>query len=211
LLDGGVTAVAIEGKDTARLEAFSDGVFAVAITLLALDLQVPHLPPDAGSSVLAHALLSGWPSYVAFVTSFFTVLVMWVNHHGLFKLVQTASVRVLFANGFLLMIVTAVPFSTSLVTHYLKLPAATAACAAYAGTFVLISLGYTWLWYSITHDAGVLRADAPEETVRRITRNYCYGPPLYILATVAAFFSPYLMIGICTALWVFWALTAKAF
>jgi uncharacterized membrane protein len=97
-------------KETARLEAFSDGVFAIAITLLALNLQVPHIENIGGKWALAEALGRQWPSYVAFVTSFFTILVVWVNHHGVFKLVHKASAGLLFANGFLLMTTTACHF-----------------------------------------------------------------------------------------------------
>src|SRR5690349_5557000 len=77
-----------DAKETARVEAFSDGVFAIAITLLILEIKVPHLPSGAGSRELLHALLAEWPSLLAFVLSFTAVLVMWINHHGLFNLIQ---------------------------------------------------------------------------------------------------------------------------
>lgn len=150
-------------KETGRLEAFSDGVFAVAITLLALDLQVPKLGDRASVGAVAQALVRQWPSYIAFVTSFFTVLIMWVSHHAIFKLVQKSSARLLFANGLLLMLTTLVPFSTSLVTQYLRSPAAKMACATYAGVFVLISLAFDLLWYGMLHDPRLLRADASRE------------------------------------------------
>ena len=109
-----------EEKETGRVEAFSDGVFAVAITLLAFNLQVPKLGDAATPGQLALALARQWPSYIGFVTSFFTVLIMWVNHHGVFRLIQKTNARLLFVNGYLLMMTTAVPFSTSLVTQYLE-------------------------------------------------------------------------------------------
>jgi uncharacterized membrane protein len=68
----------IDGKEPSRTEAFSDGVFAIAITLLVLDLRVPQLEESASSVELAHALLKRWPSYLAFVTSFATILIMWI-------------------------------------------------------------------------------------------------------------------------------------
>lgn len=201
--------VQAEEKETGRLEAFSDGVYAVAITLLALDLQVPKLGNAATPIAVAAALLAQWPSYIAFVTSFFTVLIMWVNHHAMFKLVQRTNARLMFANGLLLMLTTVVPFSTSLVTQYLRYPAAKIACAVYGGTFVLISFAYAFLWYGHLHDRKLLRADASAEVIARIDRNYLFGPPMYILATVGAFVSPYVTIGICTGLWIFWAFTAR--
>ena len=110
-------------KETGRLEAFSDGVFAIAITLLALELKVPHF--EAGQ-ITGAAVISGlahqWPSYLAFITSFFTVLIMWVHHHAIFRLVKRVDVTLLFANGFLLMLVTVVPFPTALVADILEPP-----------------------------------------------------------------------------------------
>lgn len=199
-----------EEKETGRLEAFSDGVYAVAITLLALDLQVPKLGNNASAGDVAAALAHNWPSYLAFVTSFFTVLIMWVSHHSMFKLVQKTNARVLFANGLLLMLTTVVPFSTSLVTQYLQFSAAKVACAVYGGTFVMISLAYSLLWYGFLHDPAVLKPGASKEVIERIDRSYRIGPPMYILATAAAFVSPYATIGICTGLWVFWAFAARS-
>jgi hypothetical protein len=97
-------------KETGRLEAFSDGVFAIAITLLVLELKVPQIAAP-NSAALYAGLGQGWPSYVAFVTSFFTILIMWVHHHAVFKQVHRADATLFFSNGFLLLLVTAVPFS----------------------------------------------------------------------------------------------------
>src|SRR5579872_6517247 len=94
-------------KETGRLEAFSDGVFSIAITLLALELKVPQFPngkPTAGA--LAAAFAKDWPSYFAFITSFFTVLIMWVRHHVIFRLVRRSDAQLLYANGLLLLLVT---------------------------------------------------------------------------------------------------------
>lgn len=195
-------------KETGRVEAFSDGVFAVAITLLALDLRTPH-PSVVTAKAVAGALAAQWPSYLAFVTSFFTVLIMWVSHHTMFKLVQRTNARILFSNGLLLMMTTVVPFSTSLVMEYLRTPAAKVACAVYGGTFVLISLAFSLLWYGFLHDPAVLVPGGSEQVIRRIDRSYSVGPPAYILAAAGAFISPYITVGICTVLWVFWAFTAR--
>ena len=94
--------------ETARIEAFSDGVFAIAITLLVLDLKVPR--GLAEGRTLADALLAQWPAYLAFASSFMTILIMWVNHHRIFTLVGRSDERLIFYNGLLLMGVTVVPF-----------------------------------------------------------------------------------------------------
>ena len=198
-----------ESKGTARLEAFSDGVFAIAITLLALNLQIPHVESNSGKWALAHALFLQWPSYVAFITSFFTVLIMWMNHHAVFKFVHKVNARILFANGILLLITTAVPFVTGLLSEYLNHREATTACAVYTGSFVLISVSYVHLWRVIIKDRSLLKKEISEAALGKITKNYSLGIPLYLAAFGASFVNIYLAIGICTALWVFWCVTVK--
>ena len=164
-------------KDTGRLEAFSDGVFAIAITLLALELKAPHLEAShLNSGALAAALDAEWPSYFAFITSFFTVLIMWVHHHLIFKLVRRIDVTLLFANGFLLMLVTVVPFPTAVVSEYLRTPAGPAACTFYAGFFVLISIGF-WilLWAAFRKSVLDLEASACAGVIAWALR--CTLPP----------------------------------
>jgi uncharacterized membrane protein len=198
-----------ESKGTARLEAFSDGVFAIAITLLALNLQIPHVESNSEKWALAHALFQQWPSYVAFITSFFTVLIMWMNHHAVFKFVHKVNARILFANGILLLITTAVPFVTGLFSEYLNHHEATTACAVYTGSFVLIALSYVHLWHVVIKDRSLLKKEISEATLEKITKNYSLGIPLYLAAFAASFVSIYLAIGICTALWIFWCVTVK--
>jgi uncharacterized membrane protein len=196
-------------KGTARLEAFSDGVFAIAITLLALNLQIPHVEPNAPKWTLATALLHQWPSYVGFVTSFFTVLIMWMNHHAIFKFVRKVNARILFANGILLLITTAIPFVTGLLSEYLNLPEAKTACAVYTASFVFVSVAYNYLWWAVIRDRSLLKEDVSEDVLQKITKNYSLGTPLYLAAFAGTFVSIYLALGICTALWIFWSVTVK--
>ena len=198
----------IPEKETGRLEAFSDGVFAVAITLLALELKVPHLENEVTAQKLADALLQLWPAYLAFATSFFTVLLMWVHHHLIFKLVRRSDVRLQLANGFLLMIITMVPFTTAVVAEYWRTPAAATASAFYAGTFVLVAIAFYAVLLAGFRESA-LDPNASPATVARLRRDYRWGPPLYLAATVAGPFSPLLSMTICTGLWIFWALTTR--
>jgi uncharacterized membrane protein len=195
-----------EHKETGRIEAFSDGVFAVAITLLVFNLKVPELP--AGDkfpvSALGKALLDQWPSYLAFVTSFATILIMWVSHHSIFKMVHKSDSPFIFANGLLLMLVTVVPFPTALVAAYLRDPAAAVACAVYAGIFVLINIAYNLLWWTASHKRTLLNPDVSDAQVKILARNLYFGFPVYLLATLLAFSSPYLTIAICTMMWIYW-------
>lgn len=200
-----------EEKETGRLEAFSDGIFGIAMTLLVLGLAVPTV--EAANSrgptnaALLAALAHQWPSYLTYFISFATVLVMWVHHHAVFKLVHRVDSVLLFSNGFLLLLITIVPFPTAVVAEYLRTPAANVAAAFYSGTFVLISLGFSVLRWAATRQE-MLDPRAPEDCVRGLRRGYLVGPPFYILATLVAFVRPWLCLAICGGLWLFWAYMA---
>ncbi|MGI8991036.1 MAG: TMEM175 family protein [Bryobacteraceae bacterium] len=203
------TRTAAAEKETGRLEAFSDGVFAIAMTLLVLELKVPRIAEGNGapsSAALATALLQQWPGYVSFVTSFLTVLIMWVHHHAIFRLVRVADTPLLFTNGLLLLFVTVVPFPTAVIAMYLRTPAAVAACAFYAGTFVLLAISF-YLLLMAAFRKTILLPDVSETAIQRLRKSYRMGPPLYLLSFGAAFISPWLCLGICTALWIFWSTT----
>jgi uncharacterized membrane protein len=194
-------------KDTGRLEAFSDGVFSIAMTLLVLELKVPPVANHPTPRQLASQLFHQWPSYLAFTTSFFTILIMWVNHHGIFRLVRRTDSTLLFANGLLLLLVTAVPFPTALVASYLRTPAASTACAIYGFSFVLISLGYALLLHAARRNKGrLLMPKTLDQINHRLRSCYRVGTPLYFLSTVAAPIAPWLTLAICTALWLYWAI-----
>lgn len=190
---------------TARLEAFSDGVFAIAITLLVLDLKVPSDLSPITPLTLATALASRWPNYLTLGISFATILIMWVYHHNLFKSAKKPEPLLLFSNGLLLLLVTVVPFPTALVGAYLTTPAASVACATYAGFFVLIDTAYNLLWW-------VVSRQQPGDRGRGIhlSKSVLFsllGFPCYLIATVVAFWSPLLTLFICGALWIVWAIT----
>jgi uncharacterized membrane protein len=196
-------------RETGRLEAFSDGVFAIAITLLVLELTVPKLGNHASGAALWSQLGRQWPSYVSFITSFATILIMWINHHEVFRLVHRVSPLLLFSNGVLLLGVTIVPFPTAIVGDYLLTPAAPIACGVYAGVFAAINLSYNFFWWSIRRSA-LLSPVATTSSVRTITRNYRIGFLPYVAAAGLALWSPYVGIGICFCLWILWGLTAHA-
>jgi uncharacterized membrane protein len=191
-------------RETTRLEAFSDGIFAIAITLLVLEIKVPHFEGTAAASALTGALLLQWPAYLSLVTSFFTILIMWVHHHLVFRMVQRADTNLLFVNGLLLLFVSVVPFPTAVLAEYMGTPAAASACTLYAGFFVGISVCFQLLVWSAFRPA-VLAPAASRETIKRLSRSYWAGPPLYLAATLVAPFFPMASVGICTALWIFWA------
>jgi uncharacterized membrane protein len=197
-------------KETGRLEAFSDGVFAVAITLLVFELKVPPIPPDgATSAALGKALLHLWPSYFALVTSFFTILIMWIHHHAILRNVHRTDSRLHFSNGCLLLLITFVPYPTSVLAAYLRTPAAKMAAAFYSGTFVLVALCFSLFMYGAFRPH-LLSKNASVKFIEDTHRRYRMGPPLYLLATLAAFVDARLSLGICAALLIYWTAVTRS-
>lgn len=196
--------------ETGRLQSFSDGVFAVAITLLVLTLVVPSLPGPPSqwtAEKLAAALKLGWPSYLAFVTSFGTILIMWINHHAIVKLVRRADSLFVFANGFHLLHVTIVPFITAIVAKYLTTDAGRTACAIYAGVFAVGNLVFNGLWRAGAYERRLLHPSVPQARVDRLTKSYLAGFPIYLGATALAFWNAYVSLVVCCCLWIVWAIT----
>jgi uncharacterized membrane protein len=192
---------------TNRVEAFSDGVFAIAITLLILEIKVPHdLPPP---STLAQALAQQWPSYLAFVTSFFTILIMWVNHHRLFTHIGRCDDQLLFYNGLLLLGIAVLPFPTALVAEYLGHSGQTTAASVYNGTLIAIAICFNLLWRSASRNGRLLHDDHDRDAVRHITESYRYGPLLYAVALALEFVSVTVSLLLNLALALYFALPSK--
>jgi uncharacterized membrane protein len=175
--------------DRTRLEAFSDGVFAVAITLLALNIAVAG--PGHGKS-LADQLGSHWPAFVAYLISFFTIGIIWVNHHALLRSVKAVDRTLLFLNLVLLLFVVLIPFSTATAAEYLTKDNwdANVAMAVYAGVFVGMSLGFGGIFEWTLHSEDVYQPVPPERRWAARIR-FVGGAAVYAVAVVIALFSAY--------------------
>lgn len=192
-------------KETGRLEAFSDGVFAIAITLLILEIRVPQLSGDITSVALFQALAKLWPSAIALLLSFFVVLLMWINHHELMRIVGRVDQFLMFTNGLLLLMVTVVPFPTALLAQYLSTKAANAAAATYCGAFVLISVAYNLVFASIASGRRLVRPEISDETLSKIRRTYYLGLAVYAASTLIAWWNAKVGLAVYGALRVVWA------
>jgi len=170
--------------DTRRTEAFSDGVFAVAITVLVFGLL-----PIGGGKHVAHEEFSAWPRYVAYVVSFLTIGIMWLNHHGLIAQLRVVNRPLLIMNLFLLMGVVAVPWPTTLVADHLT-GGGEAATVTYGLVLLGISIAYSTMWFYIGMRAADVaqRADRPRERLK--TLRFMAGLGGYALAVGVSFFSP---------------------
>jgi uncharacterized membrane protein len=190
---------------TSRLEAFSDGVIAVAITLLVLNIDLPDLKP--GQS-LAGGLIGQWPVYAAYVISFVTIGIIWINHHVMIGRLREADRTILFLNLLLLMSIGVLPFATRLMAAYLKQSHGQhLATGLYSGSFLVMAVFFATLNRHILLDkAHLLHADLPAEQRRQILFRSISGVVPYAIATALAVVSAYLTLAICAALGIFYAL-----
>jgi len=170
------------------MEAFSDGVIAIAITLLTLDIHVPsHDVRDQG--LLAHELLQLWPHYLAFVTSFIVVGIIWINHHAIFEHIGQADYYLVLINVFLLLGIALLPFTTALVAEYVNHDGKRTAMMVYTGWFFLVAIAFNLLWWYPRH-FNLIKPDADQAAVDRITQRFRLGPPSYGLIFIVSIFSP---------------------
>jgi TMEM175 potassium channel family protein len=183
----------MEEKETGRLEAFSDGVFAVAITLLVLNIKIPGVDVPANElpndTKLWSMLLREWPMLAAYITSFATIGVMWINHHRLYKHIKRTDTGLMLLNLLLLLVIVFIPVPTALVAEYLVHPDQHAAALLYSGTNVILAICFNLLWRYASYHNRLLAKDADIRAVRAITRQYWFGPVVYLLAFMLALFS----------------------
>ncbi len=180
--------MASDGSATYRLEAFADAVFAIAITLLVIDIQLPPRAEVARLGGLAPALWHLWPSYLGYLTSFIVIGIMWANHHNLMKLIGRLDHGFISLNLLLLLCVGFVPFPTSVMAEHLTDPRERAtAVAFYCGCFTVTAVLYFLMWWHAAHHRRLIAEHVPDQAVRAITRAYAPGSPLYLAATLLAF------------------------
>jgi uncharacterized membrane protein len=194
---------------TARLETFADGVFAIAATLLILnvDSQVRE-----GSTQIGHRLVEIWPSYIGYAVSFVTIGIIWSNHHTVMAQLGRVNRTFLMLNIFLLMCVAFLPFPTRLVAENLRdrqelQPAA----LAYGATMTVMAVCYLSLWLYAIRGGRLLRDDSDPRTVSGITRSYLPGSPVYLIATLIALVSPLASVVIFGAIALFYVVESSFF
>jgi uncharacterized membrane protein len=195
----------IDAVSKNRLEAFSDGVIAVAITLLVLNLTVP--PPDTTPD-LAHALADKWPSYLAYATSFLTIGIIWINHHAMIGRLRQPDHMILTLNLLLLLWIGVLPFATDLMATYLReAHGERLAAAVYAGSFLAMSLTFAALnHHTLYRKRHLLAVELSDHRRHQVITRGLFGLVPYALATVLALVSPYVTLGICASLAVYYAM-----
>ena len=189
---------------TGRLEAFSDGVFAIAATLLILGVHETAGP-------LGRSLLHIWPSYVAYAVTFVTIGIIWVNHHTVLGQVARVDRRFLLINVVFLMLVAFIPFPTGLVAAHFHGSELEAAALAYGATLTVTAVLFNTLWFYASTRHRLLKPDADRRVVSGISRSYLPGPFIYLIAMLVALASPIASVILYAAITLFYVLESSIF
>ncbi len=190
-------------NETARVEAFSDGVFAIAITLLVLEIKVPA----PGATPLALQLIRQWPSYVSFVIGFMFIGIMWINHHRMFTNIKRSDTVLMILNLALLLGVTALPFPTAVLAAHLGTPGERTAVMLFNGTCVFIGIAFNALWrYAVSKRTLMLGAEVNVEAAKKLSQQYAFGPVLYAVCFALAWVNVPASLGLNALLACFFAL-----
>lgn len=189
--------------ETNRLETFSDGVFAIAITLLVLAIDVPGAEQPLGP-----ALIEQLPHLVAYFVSFLTIGVMWVNHHQLFILIGRSNMTFALIHVVFLMFIAFVPYPTDVLAERLGSGVdEVAAVLLYGGTMVAIAVMYNVIWlYAASRDGHLLRSGIDEQVRQAGARGYQYGALVYAAITLLAFVNPLISLVGFALYAIYWAL-----
>jgi uncharacterized membrane protein len=190
-------------SETGRLETFADGVIAIAITLLILEVKVPGVPGKRLGAEVLHI----WPSYAGYIVSFLTIGVIWVNHHHMFKLIRRSTHAFLMLNVVFLMTIAFLPWPTALVAAYIRDPSGRhVAAVVYGLTMVSIAVMFNLVWHYAAGGGRLLVPGIDQEAIARINRSYLMGPIVYGIATAVAPVNAFLSLSIYAALAVYWLL-----
>jgi uncharacterized membrane protein len=190
-------------SDTGRLETFADGVIAIAITLLILEVSVPDVPGPR----LREEILRSWPSLAGYTVSFLTIGVIWVNHHHMFKLIRRTTHAFLMLNVVFLMTIAFLPWPTALVADYIRDPEGRhVAAAVYGLSMVSIAVMFNLVWWYASRGGRLLIPGLDPEAVARASRSYLMGPIVYGVAVLVAPLNAFISLSIYAALAVYWLL-----
>ncbi len=205
-------------KDTSRIEAFSDGIFAVAITLLAIEIGVDikgieaaHAIEKTTNSELLQQLIALWPKVMVYFNSFASVLLMWMSHHQIFKLLRTTDNKLILANGLLLLIIALVPFPTKTMGEFIRTDAQQTAIVFYTGYSVITSAVYVLL-ISVAgnNKRNLFLSGTPFEIITSMRKSLWIGFILCAAIFSIAFFAPVAALILNFCMWIFWAVLPTA-
>lgn len=198
-----------EKSEHARLEAFCDGVFAIAITLLILEIKIPPVGSLQTIREFWYRLLEDWPSWFGFFLSFAIILVAWVNHHNVFKMITKSSGQFTYANGFMLLTIVVIPFSTALMSEYLATDLAQPAITVYCLSIFMHNVSWILFGRAAMYPASLFK----DSETHGIYVKAVYGPSriaflFYFSLCMLSFWFPMISMVLMTLSWVYWIFTA---
>jgi len=192
-----------EKSPNARLEAFCDGVFAIALTLLIIDIKAPTSSAIASAPALWRALQGVLPSLFAFLLSFAIIFITWMNHHSIFQSINRSSAAFIYSNAFLLLTVVFIPFPTALLGAYLLTDHAAPAVVIYNAVIALQAVGWV-LFCGVALRDKLTKDGAATATLRTSYRNAWLSVVLYAALAVVAVWFPQPVAAVTTLTWIFW-------
>ena len=193
-----------DANHLARVEAYSDGVFAIASTLLVLEIKVPSVGVQAPLGELWYRLADLWPSYLAFVLSFGTILIMWVNHHNAIRMLSKTSKPFLYANGLLLLMVTFVPFPTALLARYVETRFASVVVVFYACSGLVTNVAFLVWFVAMRRPVYLLKRELGREEAKKLWTQIGAGALGYLVTAIIGWWLPLIGLGVMIALFLLW-------
>jgi len=191
-------------SENTRLETFCDGVIAIAITILILEIKIPPVETIHSVTDLWTAIARLWPSYLAFVLSFTTILISWVGHHAIFKFIDKSSSYFLFANGFFLLTIVVIPFPTALMAEYVRTSYAQPAIVLYCFANLFHNVGWNVLIAGILKPRNLLRDPEMTKEMKGRLKGARFGFIMNSAMTIIAIWLPYIALVIITLFWAYW-------
>ncbi|MEO8074256.1 MAG: TMEM175 family protein [Acidobacteriota bacterium] len=199
----------ITSISTQRLEAFSDGVFAIAITLLILEIKVPHIDVAAGES-LASALTAQWASYLAYFVSFLMIGIYWINHHYIFRFYTGTNHVFNLLNIFFLMCISFLPFPTAVISDYIEIAGEErTAVMFYAFGLLLPAFSFCLMWLYASRNYRLIDRRLDESFVRHIRLQYSASVVIYAFTVLVAWWSWKTGLAMCLGLTLLYLLPSK--
>jgi uncharacterized membrane protein len=192
-------------KETARVEAFSDGVFAIAITLLVLDIHVPEVKNNES---LLPLILHDWTTHLAFMIGFFTILVCWINHHYMFEHIRKCNGMLLLLNGFKLLVVSFTPFATAIISRYIGTPQQEMATNIYAFNFFLMGFAMMGIWWYAYRNG--LTKHASPEFLKSVNTLYIFAPIISGTIFILSFINIWISIALFGVMFLIYVIPKKS-
>ena len=187
-----------------RLEAFSDGVFAIALTLLIIEIKIPEVESVHSNKELWNAFAHNWPSWLAFFISFITILISWVAHAHAFKLIDKSTNKLIYANALLLLTIITLPFFTNVLAEFIKTDFAGPAITLYCGISILLSVSWILIQHAMLYPLSLCNSGLDLKKAKRIFTYTKFGLALYVFTFLLSFWFPITAFVIVASLYVAW-------